>query len=418
MLRDCLSGSGKNDPSSFHKYAIFDAATGARAEMRIFILAGEPSGDKLGAALIAGLKGLQAGIEFRGVAGPLMQAQGMDSLFSMDELSVMGIAEVLPRYADLRRRLFETAKDATDWRPDVLITIDSPDFSLRLARLLKARTNVRTVHYVAPSVWAWRSGRAQKMSAYVDQVLALLPFEPPYMEAAGMRCEFVGHPVVAEPLASEAEVAAFRDRLGLGQAPIILALPGSRRSEVSRLAPIFGEALRPVIARMPDARVVVPAAAPVASNVIEAVKRWPGDPLVLDGREAQATGAQKRAAFRAADVALAASGTVSLELAANATPMVVAYDMNWLSWQVMSRMAKVDTVTLVNLVAGENVVPEFLGPACKPTAIAGALVALLTDEGARGAQIAAMAETMQRLGQGDEAPGLRAARAVLDGLQN
>ncbi len=385
--------------------------------MKLFILAGEPSGDKLGAALIAGLKSLEPDIEFRGVAGPLMQAAGMESLFSMDELSVMGIAEVLPRYTDLRRRLFETARDAADWSPDALITIDAPDFSLRLARIVKAQTNVRTVHYVAPSVWAWRSGRAQKMSAYVDQVLALLPFEPPYMEAVGMRCDFVGHPVVSEPIASDAEVEAFRGSLGIGSAPIILALPGSRRAEVNRLAPIFGEALRPVLAQIPGARVVVPAAAPVASMVIDAVRNWPGAALVLDGREVDAGGHQKRAAFRAADVALAASGTVSLELAANGTPMAVAYDMNWLSWQVMSRMAKIDTVTLVNLIAGQNVVPEFLGPACKPQAIAGALGLLLSDEPARAAQIAAMAETMQRLGQGDEPPGMRAARAVLDGLQ-
>ncbi len=385
--------------------------------MKLFVLAGEPSGDKLGAALIAGLNSLRADIEFRGVAGPMMQSEGMNSLFPMDELSVMGIAEVLPRYAELRKRLSETAREAADWGPDALITIDSPDFSLRLARLLKSRTNVRTVHYVAPSVWAWRSGRARKMAAYIDQVLALLPFEPPYMEAEGMRCDFVGHPVVSEPVASDADAAAFRQSLGIGSSPLILVLPGSRRAEVNRLAPIFGEALQPVVAHAPDARVVVPAAAPVASEVIDAVRRWPGAPFVIDGREADAEESQKRAAFRAADVALAASGTVSLELAANATPMVVAYDMNWLSWQVMSRMAKIDTVTLVNLVTGRMAVPEFLGPACKPQAIADALVSLLSNDSARADQVAAMAETMQKLGQGDDPPGLRAARAVLDGLQ-
>ncbi|MGI9393178.1 MAG: lipid-A-disaccharide synthase [Boseongicola sp.] len=386
--------------------------------MKLFLLAGEPSGDKLGAALIAGLKTLRPDIEFRGVAGPLMQAQGVESLFPMEELSVMGIAEVLPRYADLKRRLIETARDASEWAPDALITIDSPDFSLRLARLLKSRSSVRTVHYVAPSVWAWRSGRAKKMSTYIDQVLALLPFEPPYIEAEGMRCDFVGHPVVSDPVASDADVAAFRNELNLGLSPIILVLPGSRRAEVGRLAPIFGEALRPLVAQYPDARVVVPAAAPVASKVIDVVRGWPGDPFIIDGREVDTTERQKRAAFRAANVALAASGTVSLELAASATPMVVAYDMNWLSWQVMSRMAKVDTVTLVNLVTGRNVVPEFLGPKCKPQAIADALRLLLENDNARIDQTKAMAETMQKLGQGDDPPGLRAAQAVLDGLAN
>ncbi len=193
----------------------------------------------------------------------------------------------------------------------------------------------------------------------------------------------------------------------------MLVLPGSRRGEVSRLNPIFGEALRPVLAKTPDARVVVPAAAPVASAVIDAVQNWPGTPLVLDPRSDPNAEARKRAAFKAADIALAASGTVSLELAANATPMVIAYDMSWLSWQIMSRMAKIDTVTLVNLINGQNIVPEFLGPDCKPDAIGAALSDLLTNETARAAQIEAMEATMTELGKGREAPGVRAARSVL-----
>ncbi|CAN0604159.1 unnamed protein product, partial [Ectocarpus sp. 12 AP-2014] len=197
----------------------------------------------------------------------------------MDTLSVMGIAEVLPKYPELRRRLQETAKDVLAWKPDALLTIDSPDFSLRLAKLVKAQSDIRTIHYVAPSVWAWRPGRADKMAKSIDQVLALLPFEPPYMEAAGMHCDFVGHPVVAEPKASEADIAAFRAHHAIGGAPIILALPGSRRSEVARLTPIFGEALRPVLAAHPAARIVVPAAAAVASTVIEATQDWPGSPI-------------------------------------------------------------------------------------------------------------------------------------------
>ena len=386
--------------------------------MKLYLLAGEPSGDKLGAALMAGLKGLAPDLRFKGVGGPLMQAQGMESLFPMEDLSVMGIAEVLPKYPELRRRLHQTAKDCLAWQPDALLTIDSPDFSLRLARLVKEASATPTIHYVAPSVWAWRPGRAAKMARHIDHVLALLPFEPPYMEAAGMTCDFVGHPVVAEPLATDGEIAAFRATEGLGDAPLVLVLPGSRRGEVERLTPIFGEALRPVLAKTPDARVVVPAAAAVAATVIEATRTWPGSPLVLDPRGDTNAEVRKRAAFRAADVALAASGTVSLELAANGTPMVIAYDMNWLSWQVMSRMARVDTATLVNLVNGENVVPEFLGPACKPAAIAGALSDLLTDKAARTAQVTAMEKTMTARGKGGEPPGLRAARSVMDKLRS
>ncbi|NNF89801.1 MAG: lipid-A-disaccharide synthase, partial [Boseongicola sp.] len=380
--------------------------------LKVYVLAGEPSGDKLGGALMVGLKALAPDVAFQGVGGPLMTGEGLESLYPMDELSVMGVAEVLPRYPELKRRLHETAEDCLAWQPDVLITIDSPDFSLRLARLVKEGGGTRTVHYVAPSVWAWRSGRAAKMARYVDHVLALLPFEPAYMEAAGMACDFVGHPVVAEPVASDREVAAFRDAEGLGDAPVVLALPGSRRSEVGRLAPIFGEALRVVVSRVPETRVVVPAAAPVASAVIDAVGNWPGAPVVLDPREVVGGDARKRAAFRAADIALAASGTVSLELAASDTPMVVAYDMNWLSWQIMSRMAKIDTVTLVNLVTGRKVVPEFLGPACRPGPVGEALARLLTDKDAMADQTRAMAETMDALGRGGEAPGMRAARAV------
>ncbi len=386
--------------------------------MRVFLIAGEASGDKLGAALMAGLKELRPGVEFFGVGGPLMQAQGMVSQFDMSELSVMGLVEVLPKYRHLKRRIAETARAVLRETPDVLITIDSPDFCLRVARLVRAGSTIRAVHYVAPSVWAWRPGRAEKMARHVDQVLALLPFEPPYMQAAGMRCDFVGHPVVAEPVASDTEVGAFRDKFGLGDAPVILALPGSRRNEVSRLAPIFGEALRRVLAAHPEARIVVPAAAAVSDAVASAVKHWPGEAIVLDpGTLSPAEAeAQKRVAFRAARVALAASGTVSLELAAADTPMVIAYDMNWISWQIMSRMANVDTVTLVNLVSGGNVVPEFLGPECRADKIAVSLNALLDEPALRQVQSRAMAQTMQALGQGAEPPGLRAARAVLHGL--
>jgi len=336
----------------------------------------------------------------------------------MAELSVMGLAEVLPKYRHLKRRLDQTVAAVLASKPDVLITIDSPDFSLRVAARVRAERAQRAVHYVAPTVWAWRPGRAEKMAKAVDQVLALLPFEPPHMEAAGVRCDFVGHPVVAEPVASADEVAQIRADLGVGDAPLLLVLPGSRSGEVGRLAPVFGEALRPVLKAYPDRRVVLPAAPGVASQVSEAVRSWPGNPVVLDPRTKSdaAASAAKRAAFKAADVALAASGTVSLELAAAGTPMVIAYDMNWLTWQIAKRMVKLDTVTLVNLVSGLKAVPEFLGPACKPAPIAAALQALIADPAGREAQHAAMENTMVALGRDATAPGLRAAQAVLDGM--
>lgn len=381
--------------------------------MRLFLIAGEASGDALGAALMAGLHELAPGVAFDGVGGPLMAAQGLASRFPMDELSLMGLAEILPKYFHLKRRIRETAAAIAALRPEAVITIDSPDFGLRVLKLARAADpGLRTIHYVAPSVWAWRPGRAAKMAPLVDHVLALLPFEPPLMQAAGLGCTFVGHPIATEPMVPPAEAAAFRAAHGIGaQAPLILALPGSRGGEVARLGPVFGAALGAVLAGRPGARVVVPTVAARAAQVRALLADWPGAPVVLSAAETPP--ATKRAAFAAADVALAASGTVSLELAAQGTPMVIGYRMHPLTEALIRRMLRIDTVTLVNLVSETRAVPEFLGPACTPEALAGALARLLDDAGARAAQLGAMRLTMDRLGRGGEAPGLRAARAVL-----
>ncbi len=380
--------------------------------MRVFIIAGEPSGDRLGGALMAGLRELVVDIEFDGIGGDEMRAHGLTSRFDMNELSIMGLAEVAPRYLQLKRRIAETAAQVIAARPDVLITIDSPDFCLRVARLVKSASTIPTVHYVAPTVWAWRPGRAARMARVIDHVLALLPFEPPLMQAAGMRCDFVGHPIVGEPRASEREIAGFRLAYRLGEAPVLLVLPGSRRGEVTRLAPIFGRALARFLPHHADMRVVVPAAGPVAGLVREKVADWPGDPVVLDPAHCDA--ARKRAAFGTAELALAASGTVSLELAAAGTPMVIAYDFNWLTRRIIKMMIRTDTVTLVNLVSETRVVPECLGAECRPDLIAMRLGEVLQTP---DRQNRAMALTMQLLGMGGEAPGLRAARAVLAQLK-
>lgn len=370
------------------------------AGLTLFLVAGEPSGDRLGAALMAGLQQLSPGVRFAGVAGPLMQGQGMESLFPMEELSIMGIVEVLPKYLHLKRRIRETAEACLRSGAKALVTIDSPDFGLRVAALVHAADpSIRTIHYVAPSVWAWRPGRAQKMARVIDHVLALLPFEPPYMTAAGMTCDFVGHPVVSEPLASPSEVAAFD-----GDGPLILTLPGSRRGEVTRLAPIFGQTLAQVQRTHPNARVVLPTLASIEPLIRSLTADWPIQPQIITDA------ALKRGAFAAADVALAASGTVSLELAANDCPMVIAYDMNRLTLWLMRRAARIDTVTLVNLVSDTRTVPEFIGESCTPDRIAPALLSQLAQP---QAQRVAMSLTMDRLGKGGESPGLRAARSVL-----
>ncbi|WP_347267941.1 lipid-A-disaccharide synthase [Paracoccus sp. (in: a-proteobacteria)] len=377
--------------------------------MRFFLIAGEPSGDNLGAALMAGLRQLLLSVEFLGVGGPAMAAEGLESRFPMDELSLMGIWEVLPKYRALKARIAETAQAVADVRPDALIGIDSPDFCLRVARAARAlNPDLRTIHYVAPSVWAWRTGRARKMAQVIDHVLAILPFEPPLMRAAGMSCDFVGHPIVAEPVAGKIEAAEFRASHDIApDAPLILCLPGSRRAEVARLGPRFDEALMRLRDRMPEIRVVIPTVRGVSALVRDMAHRWPTLPVVVESP------AEKRAAFAAADLALAASGTVSLDLAANNVPMVIGYDVAPISRFIIGLLLRTDTVTLVNLVSETRAVPEFLGRDCQPGPMSQALFCLLEHPEDRAGQVAAMELTMQRLGRGGEAPGLRAARSVL-----
>lgn len=377
--------------------------------MRAFLIAGEPSGDNLGGALLAGLRQLDPDLQVAGVGGGAMAAEGLDSLFPMSELSVMGLAEILPRYRALKRRIAQTAAAVVAFAPDVLITIDSPDFCLRVARQVRAAIpRQRTVHYVAPSVWAWRPGRAERMAEVIDHVLAILPFEPPLMHEAGMTCDFVGHPVVAQPLAPLAEAQEFRAAHAIDpDAPLVLCLPGSRKGEVTRLAPRFDEALMRLRDRVPEMRVVLPTVPGVADMVRAMARRWPTTPVVVQGE------VDKRAAFAAADLALAASGTVSLELAANRVPMVIGYDMAPISRALIGMLLRTDTVTLVNLVTSSREVPEFLGRRCQPGPMATALLDLLDDPAARSAQIAAMDAAMAALGRGGEPPGLRAARSVL-----
>ena len=386
---------------------------------RLFLIAGEPSGDLLGGALLAGLRELCGpDLTLEGIGGSEMAAQGMPSLFPMEELSVMGIAEILPRAPNLLRRIRQTADAVIVARPDALITIDSPDFCLRVARKARASLpDLRVIHYVAPSVWAWRPGRAAKMARHVDHVLALLPFEPPYMQAAGMTCDFVGHPVAARPVATPDEIAAIRADLGIGaDQRLMLALPGSRRGEVSRHAPVFAEVIRRLRAGAPDLAVVVPAAGAVADLTRSLLPPdADGWPRVLDptGADPALADARKRAIFATADAALAASGTVSLELAAAGTPMVIAYAANPFSAFLAKRLVRIDTVTLVNLVTDTRTIPEFLLENCTPDLITPALRALLDDPGIAAAQRAAGSRTMDLLGRGADPPGLRAARSVM-----
>ena len=384
--------------------------------MKLFLLAGEASGDRLGAELMRGLRQLKPDVRFRGIAGPEMQSEGLDSLFDMAELSVMGLAEVLPKYFALKRRLDQTVAEVLAWKPDILVTIDSPDFCLRVARAVRAADpSIRTCHYVAPSVWAWRPGRAKKMAAYIDHVLALLPFEPPYMQAEGMACDFVGHPVAAQAALTSKQIAQFQADFGLDPARrSLVVLPGSRASEIKRLLPIFCNVVaQPCFAEFQLIFPTLPHLEPLLRAEIDALAQ---DTVLVTGAGLSAADAaeQRLVAYGAATAALAASGTVSLELAAVGTPMVIAYDMGFISRLVIGAMLTIDTVTLVNLVSETRAVPEFIGKDCKAERIAPALQQILD---APDAQAQAIKTTMTRFGRGDPELPYRAARAVLRGLE-
>jgi lipid-A-disaccharide synthase len=374
----------------------------------IAIVVGEPSGDQLGAALVRALRAATGGaVRFRGVAGPAMQAEGVTSLFPLAEVAVMGVTAVVPRLPTILRRIRETAAALAAQPPDVLVIIDSPDFTHRVARSFRRlRPNIPIVDYVSPSVWAWRPGRAKAMRAYVDRVLALLPFEPAvHQRLGGPPTDYVGHPLV-ERLAELRPDAAER---GLRQsAPTLLALPGSRAVAVGRLMPIFRETVARLHAAAGPFAVTIPAVDHLAGTIGALAADWPVKPEIVVGERA------KLAAFRRARAALVCSGTAALELALAGVPMVVAYRVSPVEARFVS-FVKVPSIVLPNLVLGENAIPEFLHHTATPDRLAPALAAILRDGPERAAQEAALGrlDEKMRLPEG-ETPSGRAARLVLE----
>jgi lipid-A-disaccharide synthase len=385
--------------------------------LRLFLVAGEASGDALGAALMRGLRAEAPEVAFTGVGGPQMAGEGLVSLFPQEDLAVMGLVEVLPRLPVILRRLRQTTAACVAGRPAALVTIDAPSFGLRVAdRVRDAAPGVRRVHYVAPQVWAWRPGRARTLGRRIDHLLALLPFEPAFFADYGLSCDFVGHPAATRPHPTREEAAAFRDAIGVPRdAPLLAALPGSRAGELRRHLGPFGETVARLAARAPGLRVVAPTLGARADALRQAAAGWAAPTVVLDpaGLPPDEAERRKRLAFVAADAALAASGTVTLELAAAGTPMVAVYRANALTAAMVRRMIRVDTAILVNLVAGEKAVPELLQERFTPDAAADALAPLFVDGPERRRQLAAGARAMAALGRGGEDPGRRAARSLL-----
>jgi lipid-A-disaccharide synthase len=375
----------------------------------IFIIAGEPSGDVLGGALMAALKARTGGaIRFAGIGGERMAEQGLRSLVPLHELAIMGIAEVLPRARRILRRVRETADTVVALRPAAVVTIDSSGFTWRVAERLRRRgERVTLIHYVAPMVWAWRAAKARKIARWYDHLMTLLPFEPPFFTAVGLSCHYVGHPVL-ESGAERGDGPDFRRRHGIpAVAEVLCLLPGSRRGEVARLLPIFRRTVEALLRRRPGLVLVLPTIELVADTVAEEVRRWPVPVIMVRGV------AEKFAAFAAGDVALAASGTVLLELAMAELPAVAAYRMNRLTGWLARRLVKTRFVNLVNIILDRDVVPELLLEECTPDRLSSALEDLLDDAAARATQIAGYRESLARLGRGGVAPSLRAADDVL-----
>jgi lipid-A-disaccharide synthase len=383
------------------------AGEGAEATPLIFLVAGEPSGDLLGARLMAALKAETGGrVRFAGVGGERMAAEGLDSLFPIRELAVMGIVEVVPHALNIYRRIRQTVAAALAARPAALVTIDSPSFTLEVSQRLRGR-GFPLIHYVAPSVWAWKAWRAKHIARFLDHLLALLPFEPPYFEAHGLATTFIGHPAV-EMAEVQTDRDGFRARHAIDPAaPLLTVLPGSRRGEVARLAPVFGAALGVLAARHAGLRAVVPTVEMVAEAVEAAVRAWPVPTVVLRDP------ADKYQAFGASDAALAASGTVAVELAVAGLPAVIGYRVSRLSAALARRLLKIKYVSIVNLVLDRPLQVELLQDECTAERLADAVDRLLDDPAAREAHLAGCREAVARLRPGGESPSRRAARVIL-----
>jgi lipid-A-disaccharide synthase len=379
--------------------------------LSLYLIAGEESGDALGGALARALLAQeQGGVRLAGVGGQAMAAAGIVSPFPIDDLSIIGFTAIPRRLPIILRRIRETADAVVAARPDALVIIDSPDFTHRVARQVRRREpSIPILDYVSPSVWAWRPWRARVMRRYIDCVLAILPFEPAtHVRLGGPPCFYVGHPLIERlgDLRPNAEEAPRRQ----ADPPLILVLPGSRSSELHRLLAIFGAATARVGERIGAMELVLPTMPHLVARVREETAHWPVQPqIVVDPKE-------KWAAFRKARAALAASGTVTLELALAGVPTVAAYRVPLIEEIVarLMRMPEISTIVLANLVLGENIVPEFLQRDCTPEKLAEALIPLISDTVERRRQIEAFHRLDTIMGIGTLAPSAQAAAIVAD----
>jgi lipid-A-disaccharide synthase len=376
--------------------------------LKIMAVAGEPSGDALGAHMMRAARALAGDrVEFVGLGGDQMEAEGLKSLFPISILSVMGLFEIAPRALTILRRLREVEAFARAEEPDLILTIDSPGFNKRLIRRLQDTSMIK-VHYVAPSVWAWRPGRAKTMAQLFDHLLTLLPFEPEWFEREGLNSTFVGHPAVETERLWSGDARAFRAGIDVpSHAPLVCVLFGSRRGEVSRLGPVFVDALERLGRRLPETRLVAPTL-PHLQDQVTALLGRQNLPFQVVGPDA------KLDAFHAADAALAASGTVALETGLAGLPTVIAYRVNPLTAAIAKRLIKIEYANLINILLDRPVVPELIQEQCNPDRVAAAMHAILSDPVQRDAQIEAGALVKDMLKPGTLWPSAKAARVILN----
>ena len=377
-----------------------------------FLIAGEASGDLLGARLMQALRKItNNNARFMGIGGSRMRAEGIELLFPQEELAHMGFIDVLRHLPNIMRRINETAAAVKKNHPAALITIDSPDFSFRVAKKLKG-ADIPLIHYVAPTVWAWRAGRAKKVAKFLDHLLALLPFEPPYFTREGLGCTFVGHSIV-ESGAAHGDAARFYAAHNIPDDAVLLTLlPGSRVGEITRLMPVFGEVVRQLHAVCPTLQAVLPTVPNLRDRLCGMVADWPVPVTLIEGD------ADKYDAFAASRAALACSGTVALELALAKLPAVVAYKASPLSFAIARRFLKIKYASLVNLMHDKMVVPECIQEDCTPEKIVPLLRGLLTDDLVRQRQLDGLGDVAGWLGQGQFVPSEQAAKTVLAVVRN
>ena len=373
----------------------------------IWLLAGETSGDELGARLIKALRHFNPNLKFHGIGGPRMQEQGMKILFPMQDLAVMGLVEVLPKLWMLSKRLHQAVNHIKEIHPNIIVTIDSPSFSLRLLKKVR-NFSIPRVHYVAPQVWAWHENRVKKFPGLWEKLLCLFPFEKTFFSKHGLQAQFVGNPIL-ETEVHHGNANNFRSEYHISPVqPILLLMPGSRRSELPKLMPVFKNTLILLKKKKPDLISVLPTSPLVKHHVEQVIHNWPIKPIIIHKRQ------DKYNAYAASQIALTKSGTTNLELALANIPMIVTYKFNPLTAMIARRMIRVPFVSMVNLLAKREIVPELLQENCNPQTLANNVLDFLHNTQKNQAQKNAFSEIINALqAPHHQPPSYEAAEEIL-----